>query len=237
MNKELQKYIAELIGTFMFVFIGAGSILANDFSKGALGLIGIALVHGLALLSVIYATAHISGAHINPAVTISMWVTKKINTGKAILYIISQLIGAGIAGFLLKLIFISSPARLHLGVTDIAAGIPVIGAVLIEAVLSFFLVFTIFGATDKRAPPGPFGIAIGAVLIFDILLGGALTGASMNPARTFGPAIASNYWVNHSVYWVGPIIGGVIAGLVYDYFLAEKKKKQEKKKKGEEEEV
>lgn len=234
MNKELQKYIAELIGTFIFVFIGAGSILANDFSKSALGLVGIAFAHGLALLSIIYATAHISGAHINPAVTTTMWVTKRLETGRAVMYIISQLIGASIAGFLLKIIFIGAPTKLHLGVTDIALGIPVMGAILIEAILTFFLVFTIFGATDKRAPPGHFGIAIGVVLIFDILFGGTLTGASMNPARTFGPAIASNYFVNHSVYWIGPIIGGVIAGLIYEYFLAERKKKVEKKQKAEE---
>ena len=229
MNKDIQAYLAEFIGTFMLVFIGAGSILANDFSKGALGLVGIAFAHGLVLMSVIYATSHISGAHINPAVTISSWAAKKIAAGKAFLYIIFQLGGATAAGFLLKVIFVSSPSKLHLGVTDVASGIPMIGAILIETILTFFLVFTIFGSTDRRAPQGMYGIAIGLVLTFDILFGGALTGASMNPARTFGPAIASDYWANHSVYWIGPIIGGVIAALVYEYIVGQNNSKKPEK--------
>jgi len=220
-----KAFLAEAVATFSLVFIGAGSILANEITGGGLGLIGIAFAHGLVLMAMIYATGHISGGHINPAVTISMWFTKKIGTKKAIGYIVSQLIGASIAGFLLASIFVSAPASLHLGVTDLAAGISMGQGILLEAVLTFFLVFIIFGtAVDQRAPKGFYGLAIGLVLTFDILVGGALTGASMNPARTFGPAIVSGYWVNHIVYWIGPIIGAITAAVIYNYGLLTGKK-------------
>lgn len=213
-----KKYLAELISTFSLVFIGAGAILSNN------SLTGVALAHGLVLMSMIYATAHISGAHVNPAVTVGMWVTKKINTKDGIFYIIFQLLGATIAGYLLQTIFPNSSAELHLGATALASNITVGMGILIEAILTFFLVFTIFAvAVDKKGKNGAFGLAIGLVLTFDILVGGNLTGASMNPARSFGPALVSGFWKNHVVYWVGPLIGSVVAALVYNNLLLNKK--------------
>lgn len=217
MNLSFKKYLAELISTFALVFIGAGAILSGN------NITGIALAHGLVLMSMIYATAHISGAHVNPAVTIGMWVTKKINTKDGIFYIVAQLLGASIAGYLLLIIF-PDGSQLNLGATALASNITVGMGILIEAILTFFLVFTIFAvAVDKRGKTGAFGLAIGLVLTFDILVGGSLTGASMNPARSFGPALASGFWNNHIVYWVGPIIGSVTASLVYQKFLLSKK--------------
>jgi len=217
MNANFKKYLAELIATFSLVFIGAGAILTGN------NLIGVALAHGLVLMAMIYATAHISGAHINPAVTIAMWVTKKINTKDGIFYIIAQLLGAAIAGYALLTIFPNS-TELHLGATALAPNITIGMGILIEAILTFFLVFTIFGvAVDKRGSNSAFGLAIGLVLTFDILFGGSLTGASMNPARSFGPALASGFWNNHLVYWIGPIIGSIAAGLIYNNFLLKRK--------------
>ncbi|MBI2173013.1 MAG: aquaporin [Candidatus Aenigmarchaeota archaeon] len=214
--KVYSVYVAEAIATFSLVFIGAGSILAGN------DIIGVALAHGLVLMCMVYATAHVSGAHINPAVTVGMLVTKKIGSSKAALYIISQLVGAAVAGFFLAAIFPSAPA-LNLGTPALASGLPVASGILVEAVLTFFLIFTIFGvAVDKRAPAGFYGLAIGLVLTFDILAGGTLTGAAMNPARAFGPALASGFWENQVVYWIGPIIGAIVAALAYDRVLSSK---------------
>ena len=224
---EWRKYLAEFIATFALVFIGAGVILANQFLKGGIGVVGIALAHGLVLMAMVYATAHISGGHVNPAVTIAMLFTRHIGFKRAIGYIASQLIGAMAAGSLLWVIFPSMTATTHLGTPGLAQGVPLVTGIIIEAVLTFFLVFTIFGvAVDKRAPAGIYGVAIGLVLTFDILMGGPLTGAAMNPARAFGPAFAANYWINHLVYWIGPIVGAVIAGLLYEYLLLDKKGKK-----------
>ena len=212
-----KAYIAEFIATFALIFIGAGSILASS----DIGLTGVAIAHGVVLMCMIYATGHISGGHVNPAVTVGLWITDNIKTKKAIAYIISQLLGAASAGYLLKYIFANSAT---LGVPEVASGIPIFTAIIIEAVLTFFLVFAVFAtAVDKRAPKSVYGAVIGLTLTFDILMGGPLTGAAMNPARAFGPAIAASFWSNHIVYWVGPIFGGSLAAIIYSKFLLEKK--------------
>jgi len=214
----MKKYLAEFIATFTLIFVGAGSILAGN------NLTGIAFAHGLAIMVMVYATAHISGAHINPAVTIGMWVTKKINTKDGVFYIIAQLLGGVLGAFLLKIFFVNADSSLNLGATTLASGVSFFNGVFIEAVLTFLLVFVIFAvAVDKRAPAGFYGLAIGMVITFDILVGGPLTGAAMNPARAFGPALVSGYFVNHLVYWIGPIVGGIAGALVYNNYLLKKK--------------
>jgi len=214
---QWNKYLAEAIATFALVFIGAGAVVANAVYNNALGLLGIALAHGLVLMSMVYATRHISGAHINPAVTIAMLVTKKMQLKEGISYIVFQLVGAAVAGLFLAMIFVNAPASIHLGATDLAAGVTVVNAILLEAILTFFLIFVIFAvAVDTRGLPDVSGLAIGLVLTFDMLVGGSLTGAAMNPARAFGPAFASQYFLTQPVYWIGPIIGAVIAALIYD---------------------
>lgn len=213
--------MAELVGTFALIFIGAGSVAVQGWSGGAVTLVGIAFAHGLVIMAMIYTFGHISGTHINPAVTVSMMVAKKIEAAQGVLYILAQLIGAGIAGFALRAIFPELPN--NLGTTDLAAGISVKVGVLVEAILTFFLVTVIFGsAVDDRAPKGFAGLAIGMTITLDILMGGTLTGASMNPARTFGPALASCHWDNHWIYWAGPILGGSVAALLNQAVFAKK---------------
>ncbi|MBI2079775.1 aquaporin [Candidatus Micrarchaeota archaeon] len=212
---NFKSYSAEFIATFTLIFIGAGSVLVNGLTNGALGLVGIALAHGLAIMTMVYAFGHVSGAHINPAVTIAMWATKRMSTINSLAYVISQLLGAAVGALLLLLIF--TPVNSHLGATEIAPGFGFWNAVALEAVLTFLLVTVIFGtAVDKRAPVGFYGLAIGLTITLDILIGGPFTGASMNPARSFGPALISNFWEMQLVHWIGPIIGGLIAAFVYD---------------------
>jgi MIP family channel proteins len=210
---NMRALLMEAIGTFALIFIGAGSICA-DVSFGGGGLVGVALAHGLALGLLVSAGAAVSGGHYNPAVTIAMALTGKLPLGSAAGYIVAQLVGGTVGAALLRVLFTDMPAGL--GATVLGDGVSVGQGVLLEAVLTFFLVFVIFGmAVDPRAPKHVFGLCIGLVLTMDILAGGPLTGASMNPARSFGPAVISKTWADHWVYWVGPILGGAIGGLLY----------------------
>jgi MIP family channel proteins len=217
-----RSLVAEFLGTFALVFIGAGSIVTNQWTKGAVGLGGIAAAHALVLAIMITALGHISGGHFNPAVTFGIWIARRISIGSAALYWVAQLLGAVVAGFLLLAVFPSEQWQpVHLGTPALGLGIGFAKGVLIEAILTFFLVLAVFGvAVDSR---GSFktvaGFGIGLVLGFDILLGGPLTGAAMNPARAFGPALASGYWQDDLVYWIGPLIGSAVASLVYGYLL------------------
>jgi aquaporin Z len=208
--------VAEFVATFALIFIGAGAVILN--ANGQLDLTGVALAHGLVLAIMVSVTAHISGGLVNPAVAISLWVTGRLSTSRAGVLIIAELAGAVAGAFLLKFLL---PTELFDagtgGITalgdDIAAG----KGILIEAVTTFFLVFAVFGtAVDDR---GPFsktaGLTIGLVIAFDIMAFGPYTGAAMNPARWFGPALATSDWANWYVWIVGPIAGGIIAGVLY----------------------
>jgi len=223
MSDNFKAYLAEFISTFALCFIGAGAIVTADYFKVG-SLLEVAIAHGLVLSIMVNATGHISGGHVNPAVTVGFMVTKRMPIGKGIGYIVAQLLGGVIAGFALRAIFDQAAwSATHLGTPMLDAGVPFLNGVFIEAILTFFLVFTVFAtAVDTRAPKNVYGFAIGLVLVFDILMGGPLTGASMNPARTFGPAVASDYFENHLVYWIGPILGGAIAALLYHHVLMPK---------------
>jgi len=228
MRKDFQKYLAELIGTFALVFIGAGSVIVNAITGGELGLLGIALAHGLTLMAMVYVFGNISGTHINPAVTIAMVFARKMKAKEGLFYIISQLTGALIAGFGLFIIFPKAPESIALGTTMLneVFGITFSVGILVEIILTFFLVLTIFALVfDRRNQTPVAGFAIGMVLSFGIMVGGPLTGAALNPARAFGPAVVSQFFTNHLVYWIGPIIGGILAALLYtSVFLDEKRK-------------
>lgn len=214
MGTKSSSLVAEMVGTFALIFIGAGAVTVHAWSGGAVSLVGIAFAHGLTVMAMIYAFGHISGTHINPAVTVGMLVAKKIDAGTAVQYIVCQLIGATIAAMCLKAIFPSQPGSL--GACALANGIPSCSGFLVEAILTFFLVTVIFGsAVDERAPKGFAGIAIGLTITLDIFMGGPLTGAALNPARAFGPAVASGAWADHWLYWAGPITGSVAAALLY----------------------
>jgi len=226
MQKDYQKYLAELIGTFALVFVGAGAVVVNAITGGDLGLLGIALAHGFTLMAMIFVFGNISGTHINPAVTVAMVVARKMKVKEGVFYIFSQLVGAIIAGFALFIIFPKAPASIALGTTMLneVFGITFSVGILIEIILTFFLVLTIFALVFDKRNSTPFaGFAIGMVLAFSIMIGGPLTGAALNPARAFGPAIVSQFFSNHLVYWIGPIVGAIMAALFYkNYFLGEK---------------
>lgn len=213
--------IAEGIGTFALIFIGAGSVIVNHFTNGGVGVMGIALAHGLTVAVVVSAIAHISGGHINPAVTIALLLTKRIETKLAAGYIPSQLLGAIVAGLALVALFPdASGEAVNLGATAVANGLNAFQGLVIEVILTFLLVFAVYGtAIDARGPKSIAGFGIGLTVALGALTGGPLTGASMNPARTLGPAVAANFWANHWIYWVGPIVGAVSAALVYEYGL------------------
>lgn len=223
MSQTGRACIAEAIGTFALCFIGAGSIVLDTKTGGAVGLIGIAIAHGVILSIMISALGGVSGGHFNPAVTIGFLVTKKQEVGAGVSYIISQLIGGTVAGLLLRIIFSADVwQKANLGTPMLGDGVSFGTGILIEIVLTFFLVTAIWGtAVDDRKPDiGGFGI--GLTLTADILMGGPLTGASMNPARTFGPALAGGGFDNHLVYWIGPIIGAIIAAVLYNNILIKK---------------
>ncbi|MFB3140585.1 MAG: MIP family channel protein [Candidatus Acidiferrales bacterium] len=214
-----QKAIAEFVGTLALIFIGAGSICANQFLGGGVGLVGIALAHGLTIAVMVSAIGHISGGHINPAVTIGVWEAGKIPTREALVYWAAQLAG-GLAGAALLVLAFDPATRaaVNLGTPSLASGVTLFQGIVVEVLLTFFLVFTVFATAidDRGAFKMVGGFAIGMVVTFDILAGGALTGASMNPARSFGPAVVANFWTAHVVYWVGPLAGGLLAGLFYN---------------------
>jgi aquaporin Z len=220
MRQTLRPLIAEFVGVFMLVFIGAGAIIVNGYRDGALGLGGIAAAHGLAFALAVTATMSISGGHINPAVTIGLWSIGRIKPGKAGLYVVAQLLGAVVAALLLSALFPAVAGRIQeLGALRLAPDISFLDATLIEAVLTFFLALAVMGTAVDPAAPRVGGFGIGIALWMGVLAGGPLTGAALNPARAFGPALVANFWVGQLAYWIGPILGAVIAMQLYERFL------------------
>lgn len=227
MNPRLLKQCAaEFVGTFTLIFIGIGAI-ANNTPTSGVGLLGVAFAHGLAIAVMVSATGAISGGQLNPAVTFGLLIGGQMDVKKSVFYWISQLAGATAAALLCCSLL--GKAAVIGGTPDISVnnGVAVVSAaqaITIEAVLTFFLVFVVYGsAVDARAPKIG-GLAIGLTVALDILFGGPLTGAAMNPARTFGPALASGHWNNHIVYWAGPLAGGALAGIIYGRFLIKESK-------------
>lgn len=217
------KLVAEALGTFLFVFVGAGSIvLITHTGGGGGGLVGVALAHGIALGVVVSAFGFISGGHINPAVTVAIWVAGRIDAMTGALYVIAQLIGAAAAAYALRLVFPESSWQpTAIGGAAVAAGITLTGAIVIEAVLTAVLLVAVFGtAVDARAPKLG-GMAIGLSVTADVLMGGPLTGAAMNPARWFGPALAAGAWDNWFVWIIGPLAGALIVALAWRFVLEE----------------
>jgi aquaporin Z len=217
MKGDLKPLVAEFLGTFALTFFGAGAICTNQWTGGAVGLLGIAFAHAMALAVMISAMGHVSGGHFNPAVSIALLTAGKIEGGKAFAYIGSQLLGAAGAALLLTQIF---PAEVWqavgLGGASLHAELAASEGIILEAVMTFFLVLTVFGtAVDPKGSWNAIaGFGIGSVLFFDILMGGPLTGAAMNPARAFGPALVARVWDDQLVYWIGPVIGGVAAAIL-----------------------
>ncbi len=215
----IRRSVAEFIGTFTLIFIGAGSIVAaGDIQDPSL--IGIALAHGLAIGIMVSALGHISGGHFNPAVTFGFLITRRIEPKLGVLYWVAQLAGATVAALLLKaLLPEAATSAVELGVPAIGHGVGAGAAFGLEAILTFFLVLVVFAtAVDPR---GTFksiaGLAIGLTITVDILIGGPYTGAAMNPARAFGPQLIGSHWANGWVWYAGPVLGGAVAALLYEY--------------------
>ena len=219
----LQKSIAEFFGTFIMVFAGCGAILVNQISGGAIGHPGIAAAFGLVVMTMIYAIGHLSGAHLNPAVTLAFAATRHFPPGQILPYIAAQFLGAAAASLLHRLTLGPVLAALDPGaVPNYGLTLPVDGnfatALVWEFLLTFLLMFVIMGvATDTRAIGKAAGIAVGAAVCLDALFGGPVCGASMNPARSFGPALVSGTWDHFAAYVVGPVSGALAGGGLYKF--------------------
>lgn len=225
MNQTLVKQcVAEFIGTFALIFVGVIAIHNNTSSAG-LGLLGVALAHGLTIAVMVSATGWISGGHLNPAVSFGLLIGGQIDIKKAVAYWISQLAGATVAALLVVQIFKAEGVGIvAAGTPDLGAGVSTMQGIVLEAVLTFFLVFVIYGTAVYAHAPKIGGLAIGLTIALDIMVAGPLTGGAINPARTFGPALVSAHWNNHMVYWIGPMLGGALAGLTYGRFLIKESK-------------
>ena len=213
--------VAELVGTFLFFFVGAGSVvLAAHAGANGPGLVGIAFAHGLALAVMVSALGAVSGGHFNPAVTVAVRLAGRIEWSNAVAYVVAQLVGAALAGLLLNTVMpADAAAASFLGTPTLDPAISIGAGIAIEAVLTLVLVLTVFGTAVDRRAPRLGGMAIGLAVAADILVGGPLTGAAMNPARWFGPALASGHWDNWYVWWVGPLIGAIVGAVIYRYAL------------------
>jgi MIP family channel proteins len=208
--------VAEFVATFALIFVGAGAVIVA--SSGQLDLVGVALAHGLVLAVMVSVTGHISGGHVNPAVTIALWAAGRIGTQRGAVLIVAQLVGAVMGALVLRYVvggdaFDGGGA----GAPALAPGLAVGKGIVLEAILTFFLVFVVFGtAVDDKGPWNKTaGFTIGLTIAFDILAFGPLTGAAMNPARWFGPALVGGQWADALVWIVGPIAGAIIAGVLY----------------------
>lgn len=228
---DIKKYVAELLGTFTLVFIGCGSAV---IAKSYIGFMGISFAFGLTVLGMVYAIGSISGCHINPAITLSMFVAGKIKSKDTAIYIIMQCIGAIIAAGLLLAIATGnadySLSENGLGQNGYGSKSPaeysLPACFIAEVVLTFIFLFVIFGSTSKNAPNGFAGISIGLTLVFIHLVGIPITGTSVNPARSLGPAVfvggeaLTQLWL----FWVAPIIGGIVAAVLWKFIFEETKK-------------
>jgi MIP family channel proteins len=220
MPSLVRRSLAELLGTFALVFIGVASVATMSFPGANYGILGVALAHGLVLAVMVTALMGISGGHLNPAVTLGILAARRTDVRSAAAYIVAQLLGAVLAALLIKMVYPPGVVRtISLGTPVIANSIQFHQAIVLEAVMAFFLVSAVFGTCVNPAAPRLGGLGIGLALMFDVLVGGPLTGAAVNPARAFGPALVSGQWVAHAVYWVGPIIGGVLAAVLWEYGL------------------
>jgi aquaporin Z len=217
----LRPVVAELVGTFLFVLAGTASIVANASTPTqALGAVGIAAAHGVALAVLVTATMNISGGHLNPAVTVGMWVVRRIDLKTAGLYIAAQLLGAVFAALLVKGVLPWGAVNATSGGTpQLSSHIGWPQAFVLETLFTFFLVSAIFGTAVSAEAPKVGGFGIGLTVFVAALAIGPYTGAALNPARAFGPALVFREWHTQAWYWIGPLLGAVLAALLWDKVL------------------
>ncbi len=220
MTQHVRALIAEFCGTFWFFFIGAGAIITAAISDGTL--LNIAIAHGVTLAVAISAFGGLSGGHFNPAVTFGLAIAGRHPWARVPTYWAAQLFGGVLAGFALRFVFdyaIAAVDRTHLGTPALTTITPAVG-IVVEAILTIFLVWAVYGTAVSPLAPPIAGFGIGLTVMTDILLGGPLTGAAMNPARWFATAVPAGFFDNWYVYWIGPLLGAAIAGLSIRYVLA-----------------
>jgi aquaporin Z len=215
--------LAEFIGTFTLIYVGVGSIAANDLTGGALGLTGIALAHGLAIAVMASATAAVSGGHLNPAVSFGFALVGRMSPSAMIQYWAAQCLGAVAAAACVHVTYGGATlARIHMGTPAPGDGVGVAQVLVAEIIATFFLVFVVFGtAVDKRAPKVG-ALFIGLTVAIDILALGPISRAAMNPARHLGPALLGGGLTHTWLYWLGPLVGGGLAAVVYARVLEER---------------
>jgi len=217
-----QKLAAEFFGTFGFILIASGSICADQYLRAsnqiALGAVGIAMAQGLAYAVAVSSIGHISGGHLNPAVTVACWVTRRIGTLTTIFYCVAQLVGSIAAAYLLTAIIPDSVWRpIALGAPSLSRDFGRLHGMILEAALTACFVFVFFATNiDPKGALSRFGgFASGLTISAAVIVGYAFTGAALNPARSFGPALAAAHWQNQGIYWVGPLVGAIIAAVFY----------------------
>jgi aquaporin TIP len=223
MRNTLRPLIAELVGTFFLVFAGVGAIVSDTYRAGSVGFLGIALAHGVALAIGVSATMNVSGGHLNPAISLGLLSVGRIKVKTAVLYVIAQLIGASLAVLVVKGFYPQMAGQIaSYGAPHLANDISGPQGIVIEAVMTFLLAFSVMGtAVDPRAPKiGGWGI--GLTVFFCILAGGQMTGAALNPARAFGSMLVGWQWTGALIYWIGPILGAIVAMQIYERIIMEK---------------
>lgn len=219
-----RSYVAEFLGTFIFVLVANGAVL-TDLLYTEIGPVGKAMAAGLAISAAIFATVHLSGAHLNPAVTLGMWITGRLMGFVTIFYIVAQLVAGLAAAAILLLVFGPGARELGLGIGPLGIGVTSQQALLIEAVLTAILILTVFATFVDRRGLTSFGpLAVGLVVAAAGILAGPLTGAILNPARVIGPAVISQTWENLPIWIVGPALGS-FAGILYEWLFLRKGKR------------
>jgi MIP family channel proteins len=223
MRSTLRPLVAELIGTFFLVFCGVGAAVSELYRSGTVGFLGIAIANGVALGIGISATMAASGGHLNPAVTIGMWSIGRIDAVKATQYVVSQVAGGILAVLAIKMLYPEMAGQIAIyGAPRLATDVTATQGILIEAIMTFLLAFAVMGTmVDARAPKiGGFGV--GLIVVCDVLAGGQMTGAAMNPARAFAPMLVGGMWTGVAIYWVGPVLGAIAAMQIYERVLMQK---------------
>jgi MIP family channel proteins len=220
MNTSVRHFVAEFVGTFALVFIGSGAILMASRTNSTAGLVTVALAHGIILAIMVSATMNVSGGHLNPAVTVGVLIARRITPPLAAVNIVAQLAGAVAAAYALRELMPADVfAAARGGGQSVASDVTTLQAISLEAIATFFLVFVVFGTAVNPEAPRLGGMAIGLTIAADIMAIGPLTGASMNPARSFGPAVATGVLEGQIVFWIGPLIGGIVAALIWQFVL------------------
>ena len=223
MPKLLRPLAAEFVGTLLFVFLGAGSVVAfvaDGPTTGSIGPLGVALAHGVGMAVIVSMTMSISGGHMNPAVTFGLWIADRVEGNLVWQYILAQVLGAVAGAALVKAVLPRMAVGLALvGTPHLATEVGFMQGVWIEALLTFFLVSAVFGTAVSSEAPKIAGFGIGLAIFVAALVAGSFTGAVMNPARAIGPAVVAWQWNAHAVYWIGPLIGAGVAGALWKVVL------------------